>query len=123
LLFVFELTVIDVRDQRASSGTLIGANSTPARRRGPQNLQVYLQLRLTARVSGYETVPYSRITKARMTNRIYLQMQLQKAVRKYGENAPVTLAIKRQIQEVLSSEGRAKLQHFRRISEARKQVN
>ena len=61
--------------------------------------------------------------KARMTNRIYLQMQLQKAVRKYGENSPVTLAIKRQIQEVLSSEGRAKLQHFRRISEARKQVN
>jgi hypothetical protein len=57
-----------------------------------------------------------------MTNRIYLQMQLQKAIRKYGENAPVTLAIKRQIQQILSSEEGRRLQHFRRISEARKQV-
>jgi hypothetical protein len=35
-----------------------------------------------------------------MANRIYLQMQLQKAVRKYGENAPVTLEIKRQIDQI-----------------------
>ena len=35
-----------------------------------------------------------------MGNRIYLQMQLQKAVRKYGENAPVTLEIKRQIAQI-----------------------
>jgi hypothetical protein len=31
---------------------------------------------------------------------MYLQMQLQKAVRKYGENAPATVEIRRQIKEI-----------------------
>jgi hypothetical protein len=35
-----------------------------------------------------------------MTNKMYLQMQLQKAVRKYGENAPATVEIRRQIKEI-----------------------
>jgi hypothetical protein len=55
-----------------------------------------------------------------MTNRMFLEMQLQKAVRKYGENAPITLGIKRQIQEISRSQGRPGLPYFRRISEARK---
>lgn len=47
-----------------------------------------------------------------MNNRMYLQMQLQKAVQKYGKNARVTLEIKRQIQETALPEGKPTLQQF-----------
>ena len=47
-----------------------------------------------------------------MGNRIYLQMQLQKAVRKYGENAPVTLEIKRQIAKLSDRNFQANTRSF-----------
>jgi hypothetical protein len=35
-----------------------------------------------------------------MTNKKYLEMELRLSVRKFGENDPVTLGIKRQLQEI-----------------------
>jgi hypothetical protein len=47
-----------------------------------------------------------------MTNKMYLQMQLQKAVRKYGENAPVTVEIRRQIKELKLSGEKPQMLQF-----------
>jgi hypothetical protein len=58
-----------------------------------------------------------------MTNKMYLQMQLQKAVRRYGENAPATVEIRRQIKEIkqlrLSGEKPQMLQFLARFRKAK----
>ena len=69
---------------------------------------------MSAKPGGHQAAKQGlfRVFNTRMTNRMYLHMQLQKAVQKYGKNAPVTLEIKRQIQETALPEGTPTLQQF-----------